>query len=73
MIANCGPADYNYDETLSTLRLDSSPHFPLISITFDMILLYVRVDTPIEPKISKISLKSTKIPRLKQIFFFKKT
>ena len=20
MIANCGPADYNYDETLSTLR-----------------------------------------------------
>ena len=20
MIANCGPADYNYDETMSTLR-----------------------------------------------------
>ena len=20
MVANCGPADYNYDETLSTLR-----------------------------------------------------
>jgi kinesin family protein 3/17 len=23
MIANCGPADYNYDETLSTLRYAS--------------------------------------------------
>ena len=56
MIATIGPADYNFDETLNTLRYESSKD---VGIRFNCRYL----GTPAAPKTSKTSQRSMKIQR----------
>ena len=65
MCANCGPADYNYDETLSTLRYANrcchSPN-PNLALTNTKSPLWpVRT----EPRTSRTSQKLTRIPKMR--------